>query len=328
MLFFAFRSAFRIIRNTVLLLVIANICNDARAQHSALIAIKSEQSGLPESIRRETFAAIDGSRRSILALRDADHLWTRDDGAQTVFPVLALCDPFPKATAEAVDAALETAAQRLSEKRSQPWTPFTASEAAYAALASRMNQARPLETPVLTRLSRVKLSTLSPTDAALLLIALEQNGICVEGGWQAVINTVRHERKPVSCHVAIAALGRLKSASSGTDKPGDDVLAHVRWLTNQLSLRSNLITADSPDALTPEAAYFITVLASSLPRQTLANDATLFPYNWRNAIANRLIAQQRFDLETGHQFWKASTPTGSDLQSTTYAIMTLVLLAE
>ena len=309
--------------------MIANNGYTANAQSSTLIPIKSEQSGLPESIRREAFATIYRARQSVLALRNDDHLWKRKDGAQTVFPVLALCDPFPETVAQVVDPSLQAAAQQLAAKRSQPWTPDTVLEATAAAYASRMHATAHVDPHVITRLSRTKLSTLPPTDAALLLIALEHNAITVEGGWQTVINTIRHAHKLDACQVAIAALGRLKLAPRGADKTGDDVLAHVRWLTNRLSLRDNTpATADATDALTPEAAFFITLLASHLPRQTLAGDPSLFPYNWRNHIANRLIAQQQYDSDTRRHYWKASASSQSDLQTTTYAIMTLVLLAE
>lgn len=325
-----FQNARRIIRSALLIAsIVSTGLFTSAAQRASLIPIKSEQSGLPESIRRETFATISRARQSVLDRRDANNLWTRKDGAQTAFPVLALCDPFPETFAKEVDLSLQAAKQRLAEKRSQPWTSATASEATVAALASRMNAASQIDAHVLTRLSRIKLSTLPPTEAALVLIALEHNSISVEGGWHAVINTIRRSHNPDTCQVAIAALGRLKSAPSGTGKLGDDVRAHIRWLVNHLSLHgNNTSTAETADALTPEAAFFITLLASRLPRQTLARDSSLFPYNWRNHIANRLIAQQRYDPETGCQYWEASASSESDLQTTTYAIMTLVLLAE
>ena len=65
----------------------------ARAQSAALVPVRSGQAVLPESILRETYAAIDRARATLVRRQGADGLWTLADGTPTAFPALALCDP-------------------------------------------------------------------------------------------------------------------------------------------------------------------------------------------------------------------------------------------
>ncbi len=302
------------------------------ASASSIVAIRSEQSSLPESIRREAFAAIDRSRETLLALGRRDGLWTLQDGSSTVFPALAFCDPDLKSQADVVATSVATSLKQIEASLSKPWSQTQAKEASYTALAAMMNVHQTIEPRVRARLSRVQPSTMKCTESALLLMALEANGFPINGGWQAVVNNLRLSPESDITSVAVAALGRLKSKQKDLGRPHADVLAHVRWIARRFALDDNTPLSGDTDPLTPEAAFFITVLASQLPRQVLAEDSTLFPISWRNHLANRLLAQQRKDPSTGLDYWDtASSPAPSSdsaMRATTYAVMTLVILAE
>lgn len=309
-----------------------NLLFSTQTLASSLVALRSDQSALPESIRRETFAAIDRSRASLLALARRDGLWSLQDGSSTVFPTLAFCDPEPTSQANVVALSLAASLNKIESTISKPWSKSQAMEAAYTVLAEAINSGRPSDPRVLTRLSRVQRSTLEWTDSALLLMAQEANDIPMPGGWQAVVNSLRLSTASDVTAVTIAAIGRLKSRPNTLGRPREDVLAHVRWIAGRIALSApNPLVADG-DVITPEAAFFITMLAAQLPRQLLAEDSTLLPYNWRNHLANRLLAQQRKDPATGLDYWDTATSpspnSDSALRATTYAVMTLVILAE
>lgn len=304
----------------------------APATSSSIVAIRSEQSSLPESIRREAYATIDRSRETLLALGHCNGLWTLRDDSNTIFPALAFCDPEPESQADIVALSVSTSLKQIESNLSKPWNPAQAMEVAYTALAEMMNFHQAIEPRILTRLARVPHSALKCTDSALLLMALEANGIPMDGSWQAVVNTLRLSPESDVTSVAVAAIGRLKSKPKDFGRPREDVLAHVRWIARKIGLDEEKRSASETDLLTPEAAFFISVLVAQLPRQILAEDPTLLPYDWRNHLANRLIAQQRKDSATGLDYWDtapSSTPNSdSSLQATAYAVMTLVILAE
>jgi len=304
----------------------------AMAKPSSIIAIRSEQSALPESIQREAYAAIDRSRVTLLSLRNRDGRWKLHDGSRTIFPALALCDPDSELHAEALTLSIKASRNDIEQNISKPWSSATVAEAAYTGLAERMNFGKSIGSRVLARLARTPLSSLKSDEAALLLMALEANGSLMNGGWKTVVNHLHISNETAVAPVAIAALGRLKSKPGGLDKPGNDVLAHARWIARRLALGLTNNFDGKPDPLTPEAAFFIAVFASQIPRQVLAEDQTLLPYDWRNLLANRLIAQQLKDPATGFDYWDtASSPSpdsDSAIRATTYAVMTLVILAE
>ncbi len=309
-----------------LLLLVATA--PTRGRTLSLTVIRSEQSALAESIRREALAAVDRARHSLMEAQLPGGLWRLDDNTETVFPVLAFRDPDTNLYATVFTAALTASTSRLLERLSQPWPPATAAEAAATALATDLTPTTAFDPRLLARLSRVRLATLPSDDAALLLLALEHHGIIVDGGWPTVVNAIRRSDRLTPDSVAIAAIGRLRSAPSGSGEPGDDVRAHLRWLNRRLALDPHHPPAPPPQRLTPEAACFLALLTAHIPRQTLFADSGLPPVNWRNTIAHRLLAQQRFDPATGRAYWEATPGAGADLRATTYAVMTLVLLAE
>ena len=87
----------------------------APSRAAAIVAIRSEQSSLPESIRREAYAAIDRSRETLLTLGPRNGLWALRDGSgsSTSFPTLAFCDPEPKLQADVVALSVTTSLKQI-----------------------------------------------------------------------------------------------------------------------------------------------------------------------------------------------------------------------
>ena len=301
----------------------------ARAQSAALVPVRSGQAVLPESILRETYAAIDRARATLVRRQGADGLWTLADGTPTAFPALALCDP--AAPARELDAALAAAETRLAEHATKPWSPGTASEAVYATLARLLHSGRGPDGLLATRLARARLDALPQDDAALALSALDGLGTPRDGGWAWLVNRLRAHRPADVESVAIAALARFNSGRSQDGIPARDVQEHLRWIAARIQLDAPR-RAEEPEPLTPSAAFFITALAAQLPRRAFLDDPSLLPYNWRAPLASRLIARQRVDPDTGLHFWDSSAAPSANgdtaLRETAYAIMTLVILAE
>ena len=84
----------------------------------------------------------------------------------------------------------------------------------------------------------------------------------------------------------------------------------------------------APDAahpLDPESALLVALLASSLPRRALADPSLgLFPVDWRNHLADRLLALQVSD-PPGVFRW--TSPDGDSVRATALAVLALRLLA-
>ncbi|MGI5868042.1 MAG: hypothetical protein ACOX9C_01165 [Kiritimatiellia bacterium] len=313
------------------LLALAAACApEAHAQGAVLVPVRSNQSLLPESIRRETFATIDRTRATLLSRQDDDGLWTLADGSRTVFPALALCDPFFPAARE-LDAALAAADAWLAERAAKPWTARGAAEAIYATLAQLLHRGRPPGDRLATRLSRIRLDALPHDDAALALAALDYLESAPDGGWAGLVNRLRAHRPPAVDTVAIAALARFNVSHARHDLPTRDVQEHLRWIAEHAELGTLRRSADAKQ-ITPPAAFFLAVVAAQLPRRAFLDERPPLPVNWRNTLANRLIERQRVDSATGLNYWDSSpapSPTSdSALRETTFAIMTLVILAE
>lgn len=303
----------------------------AASLSSALVPVHSALTTLPESILRETYAAIERARAHLVKCQDADGLWTRDDGTRTLLPALALCDPVPDSTSTALDAVLAAADSRAADLATKPWTPQTTAEAFQTALFRLLHTGQGPAAPLAARLARARLDALPQDAAALALMALDSLGAPRDGGWAGLVNRLRAQRPADVESVAIAGLARFNSGRSQDELPTRDVLEHLRWIAAQARLGAPR-RADDPEPVTPAAAFFIAALASKLPRSVFAEDPGLLPYAWRGALANRLIARQRMDPATGLGYWDASPepdPTSDNaLRDTAYAVMTLVVLAE
>lgn len=314
---------------TAIAALIAACTLTAPAQTASLVPVRSVRATLAESILRETYAAIDRARATLVHRQDADGLWTLADGTRTVFPALALCDP--ALPPRALEAALAASESQLAEYATKPWSSATASEAVYATLARLLQTGRDPNDLLTARLARVRLDSLPQDDVALALVALDSLGTPRDGGWSWLINRLRANRPAAVESVAIAALARYNSGRSQDDIPARDVQEHLRWIVarTQLGVPRH---ADAPEPLTPAAAFFTAALAAQLPRRAFLDASAPLPWNWRDALANRIIARQRVDPASGLYYWDASptpSPNGDTaLRETTYAIMTLVILAE
>ena len=315
----------------ILCLLLAIAYGNRLGASTALVSVKSDQSALPESILRETEVAIDRSRQMLLHRRSDDGLWTLQNGARTVFPVLALDDPEATTSKTIVRESLAGSRLAIAQKISASWTADDVAEAAYNALASEMNSPGTADPRVVSRLQRVTLHALNPADAALLLLALEARQLPTREGWTFLVNTFYQSKNQTLESVALAAYGRMKTRQHIDDRPAKDVLAHVRWIAHQVDLGYGRdFTGDDP--LTPKSAFFISLLAAQLPRHVFHEDTTLLPYDWRTHLASRLIAEQRNDAVSGLNYWDTAANPSPDsdtaLRDTTYAIMTLIILAE
>ena len=276
-----------------------------------LVALRSDQAGLPESIGRETLAAVD---------RACDSL--RLFGAGDLRAAAALSEP--GAPGPELAAALAAAAATVD----RPWSPRETENAVFAVLGAAFAGADPPE-PLLRRLERERLDALPPGTAALALAALDSLGADASAGWDRLAERPV-PAAPTLSSVAAAALARQARARRRgvpDDPPPADVLAHVRWLAARLDLRFRASGA-APDAahpLDPESALLAALLASSLPRRALADPSLgLFPVDWRNHLADRLLALQVSDPPGVFRWTEAD---GDSVRATTLAILALRLLA-
>ena len=276
-----------------------------------LVALRSDQAGLPESISRETLASVDRARASLRAF-----------GAGDVRAAAALSEPGDPAPELA--AALKAVAATLD----RPWGARETEDAVFALLGAAFAGAEP-PAPLLRRLERAPLDALGPGTAALALAALDVFGADTADAWDRLAERPV-PADPTLASVAAAALARQARArrrGAPDDPPPADVLAHVRWLAARLDLRFRASGAapDPAHPLDPESALLVALLASSLPRRALADPALgLLPYDWRNHLADRLLALQVSD-PPGAFRWTA--PDGDDVRASALAILALRLVA-
>lgn len=288
-----------------------------RPSAAAAPLLRSDLAALPESIRRESLAAVD---RACDALRSAVPP-SPSPGVAELFPAAALADP------AAPDPLLAETLSRCAATLGRPWDSARTRDAAYLLLGAAWAGVEP-PAGLVDRLAKADLSALGVADRALALVALDSFGADTAAGWDALA------RRPVPAaptlsDVAAAALARAARDRRlrGPDAPMPDVLAHVRWLAARMHLAFG--GADDPDhGITPENALLCAILASSLPRRELAADPALFPWDWRNHLANRLVVRQTVDPATGEAFWDGGASGAPRLLATTQAVLALRLLAQ
>ncbi|MGN0845626.1 MAG: hypothetical protein ACI4QT_10470 [Kiritimatiellia bacterium] len=281
---------------------------------SGVVLLRSDQIELPESIGRETIAVID---RSIDTLRDCqseDGLW-KDRNA---IP----CAVF--GTRNAPDPSQLQALQELAKTVSRPWDANDIRNASFVLLgAARVGLSPP--PALLERLSRANLDALPPADCAITLLALDAFRIPTKKHWERLAQRPLPPKNTLSS-VAASALARHASHPGAFSSPRPDVLAHIRWLAARLNLGfvGQVPPPDPEYPLDPENAFLIAVLANSIPRHLLADPKNaLFPYNWKNHLANRIISLQQCD-DDGNYFWDGPRST---LENTTLAILALQILS-
>ncbi len=300
------------------------------AQTSSPGLIMSSSALLPESIRRETFATIDRTRTTIAKAVSGQGLWIGADGAPTVFPVLALIEPDGPAYGyeQVVERALSEASTRLDAVISKPWTPHDAAEAAYTVSALAM-LGRPVPSPAVSnRIARANTGGMSPTQIYFAASARELCGADASQCWEALAHAREHT--PTVAGTALCAIGRLmRNPGTSPAPPGDDVLAHVRWLVKKIDLGYHNPDPGRNDPLTPSAALFVADIFSRIPR-ALCGEESMPPYDWRNHVANRIITRQIYDPDTGLGFWDSGDGdplSPASIHETAVAVFVLSMLA-
>ncbi|MBQ9726484.1 MAG: hypothetical protein IJV65_03150 [Kiritimatiellae bacterium] len=288
--------------------------------------LRSDLAAPPESIRREALAAVDRACDAIREGLDRDGA-VRDpagespqDGGGALFPAAALADP------AAPDPLLAAALARCADTLARPWDAGRTRDAAYLLLGAAWARLEP-PAGLVDRLAKTDLSALGVADRALALVALDSFGADTAAGWDALARRAA-PAAPALSDVAAAALARAaRSRRLGGDGASPDVLAHVRWLAARLHLVYGG-EADPATPLDPAAALLCTVLASSLPRHALAADPGLFPWDWRNHMANRLVVSQTLDPGTFNPGWDGGASGAPRALATTQAVLALRLLAQ
>lgn len=283
------------------------------------VALRSELAPLPESISREAFAAID---RACDSLRDAlgtNAAWQCANAATSLVPAAALSernDPAPE---------LVAALQAVERSCTKPWTREETLDAVFAVLGASFAGTNVSET-IAARLVHVRPETFSVPDAALALLALDAVGADTAEGWERLAGRPL-PAEPTLDSILPLALARQARAyhRTGSMEPTPDVIAYLRWLSPKLRLA---FRADLPEGeedsvgLSPETAFFTAVLASRLPsRLLIRGEGAGIPYNWRNHLANRILASQDWTPERGFG-WPP------DSRATTEGVLALRLVAE
>ena len=263
--------------------IILSVFFSASAFSQSLPLLRSSQAALPESIQREVFAAIGRTHNPL------------DENA----------------------SALLSAEEQISK----PWDSDFALAVAYAAISDITNTLSPR---VIAKLLRQDTAQFTPADTAFVLLALESNGVDCREKWRALAERLNAERsaEPEIARVALSALCHMMTAPRGDmSAPSPAALAHLRWIGKRLALGyDNTPTGADDDILTPETAFFTALSASYLPRTVFVADNPPLPYDWRNHLAARLVAQQRFNPNDNSYNW------GAD-KNNAYAVFTLQMIS-
>ena len=174
---------------------------------------------------------------------------------------------------------------------------------------------------IVAKLSRQDTAQFAPSDTALILLALESSGVESRAKWRALAERGRVSNPDINA-VALSALCHAMAAPRGDmGAPSPAALAHLRWIGKRLNLGyGNTPTGGDDDILTPETAFYTALAASHLPRSVFVADNPPLPYDWRNHLAARLVARQRFDPATRSYNW-------GDPRDSNFAILTLKLIS-
>lgn len=281
---------------------------------TGLVLLRSDQIELPESIGRETIAVIERTIDTLLETQEEDGLWKDRN-------------PIPSAVLGVRNSPDPSQLQALTEVEknvSRPWQADDIRNASFVLLGAARVGLSP-SPALLEHLSRANLDDLSPADCAIAILALDAFDIPTRKLWERLAQRPLPPENTLSS-VAAAALARWASHPGSLRSPRPDVLAHVRWLAARISLGfvGQVPPPDPNCPLDPENAFLIAVLANSIPRQLLADPKNaLFPYNWKNHLANRVISLQKCD-DDGNYYWEGPRST---LENTTLAVLALQLLS-
>lgn len=301
----------------VLFLLLALVAQSFAA--GSLVALRSEQAALPESISREAFAAIDRACDSLRESLGTNSVWQGADSAPTVVPAAALSEPGEPSS------ELGLALRRVESSCTKPWSRAETMEAVFTVLGASFAGTNVPQT-IVARLSHVRPETLPVPDAALALLALDAVGADTAEGWERLAGRPLPPEPTLDSIMPLALARQSRSFHrTGSMEPTPDVVAYLRWLSPKLRLafRADLPEGETDSVgLSPETAFFTAVLASRLPsRFLIRGEGAGIPYNWRNHLANRILASQAWMPDFGFG-WEP------DLRATTEGILALRLIAQ
>jgi hypothetical protein len=170
----------------------------------------------------------------------------------------------------------------------------------------------PLVSRVLRRLRALDPDPFPAATAGLLADLLDARAEPgTRAAWNTVLAKTLRTEPPTPGTVALAALARIRRER---DASSDQALqAHLRWLVRH-----------QPASATE--TWHLARLLDEVPPAAL--HAADFPLDWRQRLADALIARQRRDPRAGLGFWSDSAATTAVLTETTAAVITLRLLAK
>lgn len=299
--------------------------------------IRSNTSELPESINREAYATIDRARNALVELQAANGMWETDDGYKTIIPALALFDGYTPSPfySNKLERTISAAKDWLKENANKPWSIKQTKEAAAAinllALSKQTSAVPPAAIDHLKNISPVTLHQLDPIGKYFLILALAQFNELTLSNFDTIIREQASIENDDLLSISIIGISRLMRAKS--EVPTNDAKAYLRFLSRKIQLGYHNPSPGNEEVLSPQLGFLTTIFASSFTNRQLALDTTLFPYDWRNHLANRIIAAQIYCSETGAPYWKENagknepiTSYGA-LEATSLAIITLTNLA-
>ncbi|MBO7299297.1 MAG: hypothetical protein J6V41_05760 [Kiritimatiellae bacterium] len=298
--------------------------------------IRSDTSELPESINREAYATIDRARDALVELQSENGMWKTNDGDETILPALALFDGYTPSPlySNKLQRAISAAQNWFKENANNPWSIKQTKEAAIAinllAISKLGDTVPPAAIDHLKNISPATLHQLDPIGKYFLIIALAQFDELTLTSFDTIIREQASVDNNDLLPISIIGISRLMRAKSHI--PTNDAKAYLRFLSNKLQLGYHNPSPDD-EVLSPQLTFLTTIFASSFTNRQLALDTTLFPYDWRNHLANRIIAMQIYCPETGAPYWKKNAGKNEPitsyeaLEATSLAIITLTNLA-
>lgn len=299
--------------------------------------IRSNSSELPESINREAYATIDRARYALVELQNDNGTWTTDSGEETILPALALFDGLDTSPFYSNELSIATIAAHewLKDNANKPWSTQQIKEAAIVLnLLAIIRQTDLVPEGALDHLNNISTQSvreLDPIGKYFLILALAQyNSLSIE-----CFDTIIREQSSVAeddlLSISIIGISRLMRTSSQI--PANDAKAYLRYISSKLQLGYHNPSPGANERLTPQLGFLCMIFASSFSNRQLALDTTLFPYDWRNHLANRIIALQIYCPNSGLPYWEEyineealSRNSYNSLEATTLAILTLTNL--
>lgn len=298
--------------------------------------IRSNTSELPESINREAYATIDRARDALIALQGNDGYWETDKGEKTILPAFALLDgakPSPFYSNQFY-CATKAAQKWINKNASKPWSTYEIKEASIAlnllAITGEPGTVPLVAIEHLKNISTKSLNELDPIGKYFLILALAQHNELSQESFDTIIREQSQIKESELLPICMIGISRLMRSQS--EIPPNDAKAYLRFLANRLQLGYHNLSPGEEEVLFPQLGFLTMIFASSFTNRQLALDKTLFPYDWRNHLANRIIASQIYCPETGAPYWrgefkKDSRTSYNSLEATTLAIITLSNLA-